>query len=485
MFERWDPDRDIRAEIPTDFDRLQLFSELASKIYGHPALSAGVELNWLEKQTRIYFERVYENRARAFQSAKALVRFITGRAWVMSEIGEGVFAFTHQTFLEYFFAHYLDEQTDAVSSLYDQLLPKFARREWDMVSHLALQIKTYRNLRRQNEAIDMLAKSIDSCTKKDDRSAIVSFAARSLEYLAGSESNIRVLLTLIFSQIIAEAGSEANLMLVTRCSECAVERREFVHNTLVDLAVDSFKRSQPPLLQALLANRALSFPSGATVGLPDELKERARKELEEFVSARVDKSEFFAIKGWEWYGLISRGSVAKFGIAPYYHADLHGIRHVDGLTSTMLCASREYHRQYKAGPITQQKAREALAIFGTVGLERLPSIRAEFERRGGSAPMIVWMQALEEFSSSPRTFIGACFCMRLVSELEYERHPHGRVWPEAGSADFTHTIERVVKGRANLQATPIQRMLAVVGSATIFDQAKSPAKAESSAYTQT
>jgi hypothetical protein len=68
MFERWDPDREIKAEVPSDFDRLQLFSELASRIYENPELSAGVEYDWMEKQTRAYFERVYENRSRCASS---------------------------------------------------------------------------------------------------------------------------------------------------------------------------------------------------------------------------------------------------------------------------------------------------------------------------------------------------------------------------------------------------------------------------------
>ena len=117
MFEKWNPDRDIKANIPANFDRLQLFSDIAAKIFGDPELRAGVEASWLEKEVKAFFQEIYENKAQAFEAAKALVAFITGRAWVMSEVGDKVFAFTHQTFLEYFFARHIDDMRDTVREI--------------------------------------------------------------------------------------------------------------------------------------------------------------------------------------------------------------------------------------------------------------------------------------------------------------------------------------------------------------------------------
>jgi predicted NACHT family NTPase len=148
MFERWDPDRDIKADVPADFDKLHLFSTLASKIFGDPELAAGVESRWLTQKIREYLEALYENKAQATAGTKAILKFITGRAWVMTDIGDGVFAFTHQTFLEYFFARYVDEKADTVSEVLDEIIPHVLLREWDVVAHLSLQIKTHRSLRR-------------------------------------------------------------------------------------------------------------------------------------------------------------------------------------------------------------------------------------------------------------------------------------------------------------------------------------------------
>jgi predicted NACHT family NTPase len=123
MFERWDPDRDIKAEVPADFDKLHLFSTLASEIFGDPELAAGVETRWLTGEIQKYLEALYENKAQATAATKAIVKFITGRAWVMTDVGDGIFAFTHQTFLEYFFARYVDEKADTVAEVLNEIVP--------------------------------------------------------------------------------------------------------------------------------------------------------------------------------------------------------------------------------------------------------------------------------------------------------------------------------------------------------------------------
>ena len=122
MFERWDTDRDILVDIPRTFDRFQVFSYLASKIFGDEDLAGGVTLDWIEKESRSYLSEVLENKPQAYQTAKLLIEFISGRAWVMSEKGEEVFSFTHQTFLEFFFAKFLDESHDTVSSILSRKL---------------------------------------------------------------------------------------------------------------------------------------------------------------------------------------------------------------------------------------------------------------------------------------------------------------------------------------------------------------------------
>ena len=160
MFEKWDQRRDIIFELPTDFDMLDLFGYLASQIFGNAETEDGVSEEWLIQRLRNFFNAWYEDRARSVAAARILVEFITGRAWVMCEIGPGVFKFTHRTFLEYFFARRLEEEAGGVTALIqNHLVAKISQAQWDVVSHLALQITTFRSGPKSIQALDALLKA--------------------------------------------------------------------------------------------------------------------------------------------------------------------------------------------------------------------------------------------------------------------------------------------------------------------------------------
>ena len=256
MFERWDPDRDIKADVPADFDKLHLFSILASQIFGDPELAAGVEAEWLNARIREYLEALYENKAQATAATKAIVKFITGRAWVMTDVGDGVFAFTHQTFLEYFFARFVDDQSDTVADVFDEIIPHVLRNEWDVVAHLSLQIKTHRSLRRQNQAIDNLIAILRERRPIEQQRALSIFSARSLEYLVASESQVKGLVELIFSEAMSSADDEQFLRAMHHCAFCSAERRAFVRKLLLELIVKAFKAAEQPSITNLF--RAMS-----------------------------------------------------------------------------------------------------------------------------------------------------------------------------------------------------------------------------------
>jgi len=190
MFERWDQKRGIIADDMSEFDRSQLFIYLASQIYGQPHLAGGVGKDWLQSSLQTIFGQLYDNKVRAFQASKTFVKFITGRAWIMSEIGDNVFAFTHQTFLEYFFARFLEDKYDTVAELLSALKPRIIKSEWNEVTHLALQIKTFRSLRKQEEALVVLLGFAKSARTARQQQAVLAFSARAMEYLSPPEAKI-------------------------------------------------------------------------------------------------------------------------------------------------------------------------------------------------------------------------------------------------------------------------------------------------------
>ena len=277
MFERWDPDRDIKADVPADFDKLHLFSTLASQIFGDPELSAGVETSWLSARIREYLESLYENKAQALAASKAIVKFITGRAWVMTDVGDGVFAFTHQTFLEYFFARFVDDKADTVADVLDEIIPHVLQREWDVVAHLSLQIKTHRSLRRQNQATDALIALLRAARPIDEQKALSLFAARSLEYLIASEAQVKALVEIVFSEAATNGSDEQYMRAMQYCAQCSAERRSFVRKLLLELIVKTFRKVQQPAAENLF--RAMSDYSYGRRG-PSSLTKAVSKQLE-------------------------------------------------------------------------------------------------------------------------------------------------------------------------------------------------------------
>lgn len=205
MFEKWDQHRDIRVRLPEDFDLLDLFGFLASKIFGNVETEDGVDEAWLVSQLRDFFGGWYENRQKAVGASRTLLEFITGRAWVMCEIGPHIYKFTHRTFLEYFFARRLEEESGGVTGLIkEHLISKLVEAQWSVVTHLALQIATFRSGPKSGQAVDALLE----CGRErqgggDEETSFLTFLAGSVEYLTLPEAKVKNVVDYIFSRIVA------------------------------------------------------------------------------------------------------------------------------------------------------------------------------------------------------------------------------------------------------------------------------------------
>ncbi len=204
MFERWDNNRDIRAEIPNDFDLLDLFSSIAAKLFDSKTKLGEFEVSkdWLQAEIFSYFNKLYESRSKATRASKQLVSFVTGRAWVMADFGENSYRFTHQTFLEYFFAKHLDNQYDTIKELFKKIKPKIRQRKWEVVAPLALQLKSFRNHRKIDEALEECIKMLGSELRISSRKkhSEVLFVSDALTYLPGSEAQTRKLYRLALEE---------------------------------------------------------------------------------------------------------------------------------------------------------------------------------------------------------------------------------------------------------------------------------------------
>lgn len=419
MFERWDPDRDIKADVPADFDKLHLFSTLASQIFGDPELSAGVETTWLSARIREYLESLYENKAQALAASKAIVKFITGRAWVMTDVGDGVFAFTHQTFLEYFFARFVDDKADTVADVLDEIIPHVLQREWDVVAHLSLQIKTHRSLRRQNQATDALIELLRVTRPIDEQKALSLFAARSLEYLIASEAQVKALVEILFAEAATNGSDDQYMRAMQYCAQCSAERRSFVRKLLLELIVKAFRKVEQPAAENLF--RAMSDYSygrrGPSSLLPEDLRVEAQSVLKKIVVDGAPTNRFFATVAWSWYGVISEELIRQHGIATYFNVSLEGMYFgVDGLTSLVLLANDGFLRPEG---FSEERALSALAAVGRYGFTNGSLAKVHFNPSFAeeSASVLMWKRLLIQLRKAPEACAGAFFAFLLVSSL--------------------------------------------------------------------
>lgn len=188
MFEKWDGKRDIIVQnVPRDdMELLDVFGYVAHRTFGDASNEEGVTREWLTKELRKHFENWYIDKASANRSAKSLVEFLTGRAWVMSEVGSGVFKFTHRTFLEYFFARHLISESHSVSDLLkNELLPHVLKNEWVVISHLALHMAIFRDGGKARQAAEVISSALSAETAfpASQELALLEFIGSALDYL--------------------------------------------------------------------------------------------------------------------------------------------------------------------------------------------------------------------------------------------------------------------------------------------------------------
>jgi hypothetical protein len=407
MFERWDSERGIIAELPQTFDRLQVFSYLASKIFTDEDHSAGVSARWIEKEIKNHLSEVLESRPQAQAATASLVQFIVDRSWVMSEKGEGVFSFTHQTFLEYFFAKFNDDCFDKVDELFVSLLPHIKQDEWDVVSRLSLQIKTDRNRRRQDEAIGHLVTAMaDDSFVDSERRALAGFSIRCLEFLIGSEATTRVLINSILAtiQTCYRAKMVDALDYFPQLFYGANERRAFVIDAVEQWLSRSFAEGGDEDRDFVLACidgytskfEAMGTAQHSCKSIPHELVTRFRGKIMPLLLIDVNTNPKMAKTLFEWTGTIPKSSLNKFGPAFIHFARPSGLVSVDGLSGLALAASGRFPHIFRDTVFTRVKAETSLKTFGNYwrrfGVDNLVPFPAD--RDLNNPPASVWFDLI-------------------------------------------------------------------------------------------
>lgn len=207
LFERWDKSRGIHVPLPFEAHFRPAVMFLANWIYSNESLQGGViERSLIAKATDYLCPRRFEDRDEAEKAAREFIEICRGRTWVFTDIGttkdgERLYQFTHRTFLEYFNAVHLVRTYATPDDLGAFLLPKIARREWDVVAQLAFQVQN-KNIEWAGEGLlTMLIKRASESEGKQQWN-LLSFAARCLEFMVLSPKTIRDITTACIQRCI-------------------------------------------------------------------------------------------------------------------------------------------------------------------------------------------------------------------------------------------------------------------------------------------
>lgn len=215
MFDRWDRRRGIPIRFTFEGEFRPAIAFLAYWIYSDELLQAGVtEQQLIRKASEYLLSKRVEDRDEAEEIARNFVDFCRGRAWVFTNTGstgsgDELYQFTHRTFLEYFTALYLSRIHETAEGLAKNLLPKIARREWDVVAQLAFQIKNIELEFASDRLLRTVVDEIGPTPGGHSRNRL-TFAARCLEFLVPSSQLCRTLGNLCVTHAIRWVASHQN-----------------------------------------------------------------------------------------------------------------------------------------------------------------------------------------------------------------------------------------------------------------------------------
>lgn len=182
LFERWDGFRAITPDLPERYRLFDLFKHLSALLYEKEEYGGRINNEDLFNEARKFFRRDYvDNReGKSAAAAKHMVDHLTGRAWILHEVGENVFEFTHRTFLEFFYARHLDTKFESTRELVSASMEFVAKGSRTVPTHLALQIRTKDKREASTIVTDALADRISSEPNNEE---LADFCLDTLGYL--------------------------------------------------------------------------------------------------------------------------------------------------------------------------------------------------------------------------------------------------------------------------------------------------------------
>lgn len=140
-----------------------------------------------------------------------MVDHLTGRAWILHEVGEDVFEFTHRTFMEFFYAKHLETEFESTQNLVEECLKHIILGSRTVSAHLALQIRT----KDKRGASSKVCESLDHALKMNaENSELIEFCVDALGYLLPDADSISALVSTLSPRALELKRSTAQVKLL-------------------------------------------------------------------------------------------------------------------------------------------------------------------------------------------------------------------------------------------------------------------------------
>lgn len=213
LFERWDGYRNITPHLPERYRLYDLLMHISSLLMDRAELGGRMSKTDLLTVARDFFVDDYvDNKVgRASEAAKLLVDHLVGRSWILHEVGENVFEFTHRTFLEFFYARHLETRYESVETLIKAILQTVEDGSRSVSAHLSLQMKCKDKRTISTKAAVALSEFLEATPLQSG----LHFCVDTIEYLLPSADVLRRYVRAIALRTITQSNGQALVRILS------------------------------------------------------------------------------------------------------------------------------------------------------------------------------------------------------------------------------------------------------------------------------
>lgn len=185
LYKQWDVQREV-VRRPLSTQIRPAIERLAWVMLKEPTKAGGMTASEAVDEITAYLSsRHYAEQDEAREIAALLIERLRGRAWVLTEIGvdkhgDGLYAFTHRTFLEYFAAKYIVGASPGLSDTAGEVL-RLAMAGSEDVAQMVVSLAAQSPPHGAGEFVRALRSAASTAEERGAAELLIEWIARNLE----------------------------------------------------------------------------------------------------------------------------------------------------------------------------------------------------------------------------------------------------------------------------------------------------------------